>query len=79
MSVLVEKYRVKRREMYVAFMNLEKAYEKVCRKELWTLLHECGVDMYFIRSMSGLYDGNKTYLSFGSRVRDHYDVRKGLR
>ena len=30
---LVEKYREKRKELYVALMHLEKAYDKVCRKK----------------------------------------------
>ena len=31
----VEKYREKRKELHVAFMNLEKAYNKACREKLW--------------------------------------------
>ena len=29
------------------------------------VLHECGVDGYLIRSMSGLYDGSKACVRFG--------------
>ena len=55
---LVEKYREKRKEFHVAFMDLEKAYDKVCREELWRVLDECGVDGYLIRSMSSLCNGS---------------------
>ena len=37
----VEKNREKREELYVAFMDLEKVYDKACRE-----IHECGVDCY---------------------------------
>ena len=31
---LSERRREKRKEIYVAFMDLEKAYDKVCREEM---------------------------------------------
>ena len=40
---LVEKYREKRKELYFAFMDLEKAYFK-CREEMWRVLDEYRVD-----------------------------------
>ena len=52
MKQLVENYKEKRKEVHVAFMDLEKAYDKVCRETLWRMLHECRVDGYLIRSMS---------------------------
>ena len=33
---LAENCREKRKELYVAFMDLEKAYDKVYREELWS-------------------------------------------
>ena len=56
---LVEKNREKSNELYVAFLDLEKAYDTVRRDELWKEMHECGVDGYLIRSMSSLYDGSR--------------------
>ena len=55
---LVEQYREKRKELYVAFMDLEKVYDKVCREALWMVLHKCRVYGYLTRSMSSLYDGS---------------------
>ena len=46
----------RRKEIYVAFMSLEKTYDKVCREELWSGVHECGVVGYLIRSMISLHD-----------------------
>ena len=44
MKQLIEKYREKRKELYVAFMDPDKASDKVCIKEMWRVLHEYGVD-----------------------------------
>ena len=49
---LVEKYREKRKELHVTFMDLEKAYDKVYREAVWRVLHEYGVDGYLIRRMN---------------------------
>ena len=65
---LVEKYREKRKEFHVAFMDLEKPYEKVCKEELWRVLYECGVHGYLIRSMSSLYNGSRECVRLGSRA-----------
>ena len=37
---LVEKYIEKRKELYAAFMDLEKEYDKICIEELWRVLHD---------------------------------------
>ena len=76
---MVEKCREKGKELYVAFMSLEKAYGKVCREALWKVLHECGVNGYLIRSMSSFYDGSMVYVKLGSRVGKYFEVRRVLR
>ena len=65
-------------ELHVTFMNLEKAYDKVCREALWRVLRECGVDGYLIRSMSSLYNGSRAYVRSGSRVGEYFKVRREL-
>ena len=76
---MVEKYREKRKELHVTFMDLEKAYDKVCRQALLSVLYECGVDGYLIRSMSSLFNGIRTCVRLGSRVVEYFEVRSGLR
>ena len=56
---VIEKHKEKIKEVYVPFMDLEKAYNKVYRKVLWRSLHEREVDGYLIRNMSSLYNGSK--------------------
>ena len=77
MKQLVKKYREKRKEMHVAFMDLKKACDKVCREGLWRVLHECGVNEYLIRNMSSLYNGSTACVRLGSKVREHFKVRRG--
>ena len=51
---------------------------KVCREELWRVLHECGVDGCLIRGMSSLYNRSRACVRLGSRVREYFEVRKGV-
>ena len=61
MKQLVEKDREKRKELHDAFIDLEKAYDKVRRVALWRVMHKWGIDGYLIRSMSILSNGSKAY------------------
>lgn len=37
-KIMVEKYMGKDRKLYAAFLDMEKAYERVDRKGLWDIL-----------------------------------------
>ena len=76
---MVEKYEKKRKELHVAFMDLENAYDKVCKEALCRGLHECGVDGYLIRSMSSLYNGSRACVRLGSIVGEYFFLRRVLR
>ena len=72
-------HREKRKGLHVVFIDLEKAYDKVCREELWRVLHECGVQ-YLIRGMSRLYNGSRACVKLSSRVGEYFfEVRRWLR
>ena len=62
----------------VAFMYLEMVDHKVCR-ELWRVLHECGFHGYLIRNMSCLYGGSRAHEKLVSRLREYFEVKRGLR
>ena len=64
----VESYREKRKGLHVAFMDLEKICDKVCREALWRVPHECEFDGYLISSTSSLYNGSRVCLRLGSTV-----------
>ena len=74
---LVEKYREKRKDLYVAFIDLEKAYYKIC-KELRSVQHECGVDGYLIRNMSSLYDGSWACIRLGNQSGGIFFGKEGV-
>ena len=41
--------------MVVACVDLEKAYDKVCREKLWSVLNEYGVKGRLMKAIQALY------------------------
>ncbi len=53
-KILVEKYLEKDRKLFAAFVDMEKAYDRVDRKGLWDTLRVYGVE-------GKLFEGNKSF------------------
>lgn len=45
----------KHQKVFCAFIDLEKAYDRVVRDELWSTLSMYGVDGHLIRVLKSLY------------------------
>ena len=43
LKIMVEEYLGKVEKLYAAFMDLEKAYDRVDREALWNVLNICGI------------------------------------
>lgn len=49
LRMLMEKYREGYRELYCVFVDLEKAYDRVSREELWYCMRKFGVVEKYVR------------------------------
>ncbi len=56
MKIFVEKYLEKDRKLFAAFMDLEKAFDKVDRKSLWDTLRVFGVGGRLLKRIRSFYD-----------------------
>ena len=52
---LQEKYLVTNKLLYIAFVDLEKAFDRVPRKVLWWGLRSAGVEVRVVRIIQGMY------------------------
>jgi len=57
---LMELYRDRKSDLYMAFVNLEKAYDKVPREVLRRCLERRDVPVTYIRIMNDMYIGVRT-------------------
>ncbi len=55
-KILVENYLEKDRKLFAAFMNLEKAYNRVDRRGLWETLRVYGVGGQLLEGVRSSYE-----------------------
>ncbi|KAK3557762.1 hypothetical protein QTP86_000286 [Hemibagrus guttatus] len=56
----MEKYRDGQRELHCVFVDLEKAYDRVPREELWYCMRKSGVADKYVRVVQDMYERSRT-------------------
>ncbi len=70
MKMLVEEYLGKDKKLYAAFMDLQKAYDRVDREALWSVLKIYGVGGQLLKGIQAFYREAKACVRVeGSLVR----------
>ncbi|GJX67627.1 retrovirus-related pol polyprotein LINE-1 [Tanacetum coccineum] len=59
---LMEKYMERQRDLHMAFLDLEKAYNSFPREFIWKTLVDKGTSRRYIRVIRDMYDGAKTHV-----------------
>ena len=75
---MIEKYCEKGRNLHCIFIDLEKAYDRVPREEVWYCLREKGVSEYLIDIVMEMYEGSKTTVKSAAGVTEPFNVKVGL-
>ena len=52
---LQEKYLAANKRLYMAFLDLEKAFDRVPQKVIWWVLRKLGVEEWIVRLVQGMY------------------------
>ena len=75
---MMEKYREKQKTLHMAFIDLEKAYDRVPRQEIWRCLRERGVAEEYVRIIRELYRNVKTSVRSTVGVTENFEAMVGL-
>ncbi|GJZ57942.1 retrovirus-related pol polyprotein LINE-1, partial [Tanacetum coccineum] len=75
---LMEKYRERQRDLHMAFLDLEKAYNSVPRELIWKTLVDKGTSRRYIRVIRDMHDGAKTRVQTSIGYTEFFPVDVGL-
>ncbi|KAK3510982.1 hypothetical protein QTP70_027786 [Hemibagrus guttatus] len=63
LRILMEKYRDTQRDLHCVFVDLEKAYDRVPREELWYCMRKSGVAEKYFRVLKDMYERSRRVVS----------------
>ncbi|KAK3525616.1 hypothetical protein QTP70_000930 [Hemibagrus guttatus] len=76
--ILMEKYRDGQRELHCVFVDLEKAYVRVPREELWYCMRKSGVAEKYVRVVQDMYERSRTVVRCAVGQTEEFKVEVGL-
>ena len=75
---LQEKYLAVNKRLYMAFLDLEKAFDRVPRKVIWWALRKLGVEEWIVRLVQGMYANARSRVRVGEGFSKEFEVKVGV-
>ena len=72
---LQEKYLAVNKRLYMAFVDLEKAFDRVPRKVIWWALRKLGVEEWIVRLVQGRYANARSRVRVGEGFSKEFEVK----
>ena len=73
-----ERNLLKKRDLWMAFVDLEKAFDRVPRDVIWWALRELGVEEHVVSVIQTMYSKASTVVKLGAGERRKFEVRVGV-
>ena len=73
-----EEYQKKNKKLYMCFVDMEKAFDRVPRKVMEWAMRKKGLSEVIVRAVMSLYDGAKTRVRVGSAYSEEFEVEVGV-
>ena len=78
LRMLMEKYREDQRELHCVFVDLEKAYDRVPREELWYCMRKSKMAEKYVRLVHDMYEESETVVRCTIGTIESFKVKVGL-
>ncbi|KAK3507722.1 hypothetical protein QTP70_034827, partial [Hemibagrus guttatus] len=78
LRILMEKYRDGQKELHCVFVDLEKAYDRVPREELWYCMRKSGIAEKYVRVVQDMYERSRTVVRCAVGQTEEFKVEVGL-
>ena len=75
---LQEKHINAGKNLYFAFVDLEKAFDRVPRQVIWWAMRKLGVQEWLIRWVESLYRGARSSVRIGDTYSEEFQVKVGV-
>ena len=75
---LQERYLSKNKEPWMAFVDLEKAFDRVLCEVLWWSLRKMKVDEWLVRIIMSMYDNVTTAIKVDGNLSEEFEVKVGV-
>ena len=75
---LQEKYLAVNKRLYMAFVDLEKAFDRVPRKVILWALRKLGVEEWIVRLVQGMYPNARSRVRVGEGFSKEFEVKVGV-
>ncbi len=66
-------------KLYVGFLDVKKAFDRVWHDGLFVKLHELGIDQYIVKTLMNMYSGMSSYVLHGGFRSQTFLVHQGTR
>ena len=73
-----EEYQEKDKKLYMCFVDMEKAFDRVPRKVMEWTMRKKAISEILVRAVMSLYDGAKTRVRVGSANSKEFEVKVGV-
>ena len=75
---LQENYLAKHRKLYIAFVDLEKAFDRLPRKKLWWALRVVGIPEWLVKVVQAMYVGARSRTRVNLSFSEEFEVKVGV-
>ena len=75
---LQEKFIAAKKPLYLAFVDLEKAFDRVPRRVLWWAMRSLGVEEWAVRVVQAMYSNARSRVRVNGQYSEEFDVSVGV-